>query len=277
MSTVDQRAWQYDYDTSKMEILWGKIWFNQLGLFPAQRYRKWFGIPDLVIWCSNLTLRVAYCREWVYVQKSLLKEITWNRPKIWKRMVILEAKKKHTHTHTQTHTHTKIHKMSKKFFLFGWVQIMAWLYHLWTIKSASWFLGSLAAESRVSSYPATLDLTKSFGEKPSVFIPRISRSLPGTPRPTIYKLLFQLDDLKSLHAKWLEITKHPFLTGCLGFQVDFRYLNMTRAKLANKFKKQNNKSCSYISKVYSHRFVSSKTENRGSSQRKSVNVFYAQS
>ncbi len=24
---------------------------------------------------------------------------------------------------------------------------------------------------------------------------------------------------QSLHRKWLEITKHPFLNGCLGFQV----------------------------------------------------------
>ena len=26
---------------------------------------------------------------------------------------------------------------------------------------------------------------------------------PGTPRPTIYKWLFQLDDSQSLHRKWL--------------------------------------------------------------------------
>ena len=30
--------------------------------------------------------------------------------------------------------------------------------------------------------------------------------LPGTPRPTIYKWLFQLDGSQSLHRKWLEIT-----------------------------------------------------------------------
>ena len=36
---------------------------------------------------------------------------------------------------------------------------------------------------------------------------------PGTPRPTIYKWLFQLDDSQSLHRKWLEITKHPFING----------------------------------------------------------------
>ena len=40
----------------------------------------------------------------------------------------------------------------------------------------------------------------------------------GTPRPTIYKWLFQLDDSQSLHRKWLEITKHLFRNGCLGFQ-----------------------------------------------------------
>ena len=34
---------------------------------------------------------------------------------------------------------------------------------------------------------------------------------PQTP----YKCLFQLDDSKSLPGKWLEITKHPFETGCL--------------------------------------------------------------
>ena len=27
-----------------------------------------------------------------------------------------------------------------------------------------------------------------------------------------------LDDSQSLHRKWLEITKHPFFNGCLGFQ-----------------------------------------------------------
>ena len=30
--------------------------------------------------------------------------------------------------------------------------------------------------------------------------------------------LFQLDDSKSLHGKWLEITKHLFINGCLEFQ-----------------------------------------------------------
>jgi len=30
------------------------------------------------------------------------------------------------------------------------------------------------------------------------------------PQTTIYKWLLQLDDFKSLHSKWLDITKHPF-------------------------------------------------------------------
>ena len=30
---------------------------------------------------------------------------------------------------------------------------------------------------------------------------------------------YQLDDSQSLHRKWLEITKHLFINGCLGFQV----------------------------------------------------------
>ena len=37
--------------------------------------------------------------------------------------------------------------------------------------------------------------------------------LPGTRKPTIYKWLFQLDDSRSLHRKWLEITKHLFKNG----------------------------------------------------------------
>ena len=39
------------------------------------------------------------------------------------------------------------------------------------------------------------------------------------PQTTIYTWLFQLDDSQFLHRKWLEITKHPFTNGCLGFQV----------------------------------------------------------
>ena len=34
-----------------------------------------------------------------------------------------------------------------------------------------------------------------------------------SPFPSIYKWLFQLDDSKSLHRKWLEITKHLFING----------------------------------------------------------------
>ena len=33
--------------------------------------------------------------------------------------------------------------------------------------------------------------------------------------------LFQLDDSKSLHKKMVVFTKHPFKTGCLGYQADF--------------------------------------------------------
>ena len=36
------------------------------------------------------------------------------------------------------------------------------------------------------------------------------------PQTTIYKLLFQLDDSKSLYRKWLEITKHPFFKWLFG-------------------------------------------------------------
>ena len=42
-------------------------------------------------------------------------------------------------------------------------------------------------------------------------------NLPGTPRPTIYKWLFQLDDEPNLYIGNHHF--HPFLTGCLGFQV----------------------------------------------------------
>ena len=34
---------------------------------------------------------------------------------------------------------------------------------------------------------------------------------PKQPFISIYKWMFQLDDSKSLHRKWLEITKHPFI------------------------------------------------------------------
>ena len=54
------------------------------------------------------------------------------------------------------------------------------------------------------------------GHIPTIF--DIPTQHPGTPRPTIYKWLFHLDDCQSLHRKWLEITKHQFFNGCLGFQ-----------------------------------------------------------
>ena len=39
------------------------------------------------------------------------------------------------------------------------------------------------------------------------------------PETSVYKWLFQLDDSKSLHKKWLFHHFHPFKTGCLGYQV----------------------------------------------------------
>ena len=36
----------------------------------------------------------------------------------------------------------------------------------------------------------------------------------------------QLDDSQSLHRKWLEITKHPLKTGCLGYQVEMKHLEI---------------------------------------------------
>ena len=42
------------------------------------------------------------------------------------------------------------------------------------------------------------------------------------PQTTIYKWLFQLDDSKPLHIGNGCFTKHPFINGCLGFQVTAR-------------------------------------------------------
>ena len=39
------------------------------------------------------------------------------------------------------------------------------------------------------------------------------------PATSVYKWLFQLDDSKSLHKKWLFHHFHPFKPGCLGYQV----------------------------------------------------------
>ena len=39
--------------------------------------------------------------------------------------------------------------------------------------------------------------------------------IPGTLNNNLLRL-FQLEDSKSLHGKWLEITKHPLCTGCFG-------------------------------------------------------------
>ena len=38
------------------------------------------------------------------------------------------------------------------------------------------------------------------------------------PQTSTLKWLFELDDSKSLHMKWLEITKHPLKFSCLGYQ-----------------------------------------------------------
>ena len=48
-----------------------------------------------------------------------------------------------------------------------------------------------------------------------------SKQLPGTPRPTIYKWLFQLDDEPNLYLGNGCFTKHPLENCCLGFQVCF--------------------------------------------------------
>ena len=40
------------------------------------------------------------------------------------------------------------------------------------------------------------------------------------PKQPFIKWMFQLDDSKSLHRKWLFHHFHPFINGCLGFQVD---------------------------------------------------------
>ena len=53
---------------------------------------------------------------------------------------------------------------------------------------------------------------------------------PGTPRPTIYKWLFQCEDSKSLYRKWMFHHFHPFINGCLGFQEDIYPLRSLSAK-----------------------------------------------
>ena len=49
---------------------------------------------------------------------------------------------------------------------------------------------------------------------------RSKESIPGTPRPTIYKWLFPLDDFQPLHRKWLVVSPFPsilnWLFGVLG-------------------------------------------------------------
>ncbi len=60
--------------------------------------------------------------------------------------------------------------------------------------------------------------------QPAIFfvLVAISRHGPGTPRPTIYKWLFQLDDEPNLYIGNGCFTKHPFLNVCLGFQGVFK-------------------------------------------------------
>ncbi len=44
---------------------------------------------------------------------------------------------------------------------------------------------------------------------------------------------YQLDDSQSLHRKWLEITKHLFINGCLGFQVILEELILSSLIMGN--------------------------------------------
>ena len=50
------------------------------------------------------------------------------------------------------------------------------------------------------------------------------------PQTTIYKWMFQLDDSQSLHENGC-FTKHPFINGCLGFQV--RIYNIQTRKVSH--------------------------------------------
>ena len=61
------------------------------------------------------------------------------------------------------------------------------------------------------------DLFKFLGQHVVTFPGKVGH-VPGTPRPTIYKWLFQWDDSKSLYRNGC-FTKHPFINGCLGLQV----------------------------------------------------------
>ncbi len=53
---------------------------------------------------------------------------------------------------------------------------------------------------------------------------------------------------KSLHRKWLEITKHPFINGCLGFQATTNWAHIFRAKWFNSWPNLIPKSTSRIAR-----------------------------
>ena len=72
--------------------------------------------------------------------------------------------------------------------------------------------------------PKTYDLSifdrksrKILASKFQQFVPEKSpfpeKESPGTPRPTIYKWMFQWDDSKSLYRNWLFHHLHPFING----------------------------------------------------------------
>ena len=68
-----------------------------------------------------------------------------------------------------------------------------------------------------------------------IFTRYLEDFIPGTPRPTIYKwLAINGWWIQSLQRKWLEITKHLFINGCLGFQV-FLYICKTSTLLKSRF------------------------------------------
>ena len=61
---------------------------------------------------------------------------------------------------------------------------------------------------------------------------KITKSAPGTPRPTIYKWLFQLDDSKSLYRKWLFRQTSIYKWLALGLQTEiFKFESLKTALL----------------------------------------------
>ena len=85
------------------------------------------------------------------------------------------------------------------------------------LESGGGFSGS---SSSSSGHPSGQCQCHGFDVLGSLPVYETRKLIPGTPRPTIYNWLFQLDDSQSLHRKWLEITKHLFFNGCLGFQLN---------------------------------------------------------